>query len=75
MVPVEIEYISEMPRTSRGKVDYRALEELQTKRVQEDSSEENRIKLYIDDTDGAFAGIWSGNLDFCQAPYLFQGSF
>ena len=28
MVPVEIEYISEMPRTSRGKVDYRALEEL-----------------------------------------------
>jgi len=28
MVPVEIEYIPEMPRTSRGKVDYRALEEL-----------------------------------------------
>ena len=26
MVPVEIEYIPEMPRTSRGKVDYRALE-------------------------------------------------
>ncbi|MBO6155164.1 MAG: hypothetical protein J6O60_06960 [Lachnospiraceae bacterium] len=28
MVPIEIEYISETPRTSRGKVDYRALEEL-----------------------------------------------
>lgn len=26
MVPVEIEYITEMPRTSRGKVYYRALE-------------------------------------------------
>ncbi|MBO6155169.1 MAG: hypothetical protein J6O60_06985 [Lachnospiraceae bacterium] len=28
MVPVEMEFIIEIPRTSRGKVDYRVLEEL-----------------------------------------------
>lgn len=28
MIPDEIEYCAELPRTNRGKIDYRALEEI-----------------------------------------------
>ena len=28
MIPDEIEFLNELPRTARGKIDYRALEEI-----------------------------------------------